>query len=110
MKTSRPARHDDTLQRQPVAHQEDPRPSDIDSQPLPTLSGKRQTWHDQELLQLGNPNRTSGLRPRPHGTAVTSGVSHGDLLGHASVDTTRIYSRPTAEAATDAVERLHIDY
>lgn len=33
-----------------------------------------------------------------------------ELLGHASIETTRIYTAPTHEAAADAVERLAIDY
>lgn len=33
-----------------------------------------------------------------------------DLLGHSRIDTTRVYTRPTAEKASAAVERIVIDY
>lgn len=37
-------------------------------------------------------------------------VTVADLMGHASVDTTRVYTRPTQEDAAEAVEKLHFDY
>lgn len=37
-------------------------------------------------------------------------VTVADLMGHASVDTTRIYTRPTVADYEAAVERLNVDY
>lgn len=37
-------------------------------------------------------------------------VTVAEILGHASIETTRIYTRPTAEDAESAIERIAIDY
>lgn len=69
---------------------------------------------------IGEVGRAAGVDLSPHvlrhtfGTSlVRSGVDVvvvADLMGHASLDTTRLYARPSADDARAAVERLHLDY
>lgn len=79
----------------------------------PSVRGLRHT-----VAQVGAKAGVEDLSPHvlrhTFGTVLTRAgvdvVTVAELMGHADVNTTRGYSRPSSETVANAVEHLHVDY